>query len=43
MHATCKAAIVTEKGGKFSVIDNHPVLAPARGEAQIKVICVSYF
>jgi len=37
--ATCKAAIIPEKGAKFSIIDNHPVRAPTRGEAQVKVIC----
>ena len=41
MYTNCRAAIVTEKGGKFNVIDDHPVREPVRGEVQLKVICVS--
>jgi D-arabinose 1-dehydrogenase-like Zn-dependent alcohol dehydrogenase len=36
---TTKAALVTEKNGKFSIVANHPVRNPGRGEVQLKVIC----
>lgn len=38
--STCKAAIVSEAGGKFTVVTDHAVEPPRKGEVQIKVLCV---